>query len=327
MRIHPLIQFAPVALALSLGACGDREDASSRAAADSAADAATAGPTSAASAPSRVASADGFSTPESVLYDADQDVFFVSNINGSPLQKDGNGFISRMRTDGTVDSLKFTAGGVGGVTLHAPKGMALIGDTIWVSDIDALRGFNRRTGAPVASIEFGRRAKFLNDVAVGPDNALYITDTGVEAGENGEMAHSGPDRIFRVDAGRKITIAAEGDVLSSPNGITWDKANNRFIVVPFGGTSLMEWKPEGKPTPIGSGPGMQDGVEILADGRALISSWVDSSLFALANGQTTKVITGVNSPADIGLDTQRNRVAIPLFMENRVELWQLPAAR
>ena len=113
--------------------------------------------------PERVATADGFSTPESMLYDDDQRVWFVSNINGSPSGKDGNGFISRLTSDGVVDSLHFVQGGRGGVSLDAPKGMAITGDTLWVTDINVLRGFNRKTGAPVATIEFGKRALFLND--------------------------------------------------------------------------------------------------------------------------------------------------------------------
>ena len=35
-------------------------------------------------------------TCESVLYDQDQDVLYVSNINGAPDGKDGNGFISKV---------------------------------------------------------------------------------------------------------------------------------------------------------------------------------------------------------------------------------------
>ena len=35
----------------------------------------------------------GFMTPESVLHDAEQDIYLVANINGDPLGVDGNGFI------------------------------------------------------------------------------------------------------------------------------------------------------------------------------------------------------------------------------------------
>ena len=91
-----------------------------------------------ASAPIRLHAIAGFSTPEGIVHDTAADVYFVSNINGNPPAKDGNGFISRVRPDGTVDSLRFIAGGRGGVTLHAPKGMALKGDTLWVADVDAM---------------------------------------------------------------------------------------------------------------------------------------------------------------------------------------------
>ena len=40
-------------------------------------------------------------TPESVRYDPELDVFFVSNINGNPSQHDGNGFIAVVRADST----------------------------------------------------------------------------------------------------------------------------------------------------------------------------------------------------------------------------------
>jgi hypothetical protein len=37
------------------------------------------------------------------------------------------------------------------VTLHAPRGMSIVGDTLWVADADAVRGFDRRSGAPLAA--------------------------------------------------------------------------------------------------------------------------------------------------------------------------------
>src|SRR5690242_8332725 len=84
-------------------------------------------------------------TPESVLYDPMADVYLVSNINGSPVEKDNNGYISRVSPDGKVLTAKWIAGGVNGVKLDAPKGTALRGDTLFVSDIDVVRLFNRNT--------------------------------------------------------------------------------------------------------------------------------------------------------------------------------------
>lgn len=278
--------------------------------------------TAAPSDPTRVSTTEGLSTPESVIWDAAQGVWFVTNINGNPAARDGNGFISRLTAEGTIDSLHFVQGGRGGVKLNGPKGTAIVGDTLWVADIDAVRAFNRKTGAPVASIELGKRARFLNDVAVGPDGTIYITDTGIDFDAKGAMSHPGPDRIFALN-GRTVTVAAEGAWLAGPNGITWDQANNRFIVVPFGGTALLGWKPgETKADTIGTGPGSQDGVEVVG-GETLVTSWADSTVFAMGAGGNRKIVTGVNSPADIGVDPTRELLALPLFLENRVEFWRL----
>jgi sugar lactone lactonase YvrE len=272
--------------------------------------------------PSKVTTTTGFSTPESVLWDAAQGVWFVSNINGNPSVKDGNGFISRLAADGSVDSLHFIVSGKNGVTLNAPKGLALVGDTLWVADIDAVRAFDSHSGKPVATVEIGKKAHFLNDIAAGPDGTLYITDTGIEFDAKGQATHPGPDQIFAIK-GRKATLAASGDWLERPNGITWDAAAGHFVLVPFGGPHLLGWTPgNAKVDTLGTGPGGQDGVEPW-QGGALFTSWTDSSVNLLNHGTSRKLFGGVNSPADIGLDSTRGLVAVPLFMENRVEFWRL----
>jgi len=267
----------------------------------------------------------GFSTPESVLHDSAQDIYFVSNINGSPTAKDNNGFISRVRPDGAVENLKFIEGGRAGVTLNAPKGLAVFGDTLWVTDIDIARAFNARTGAPLDSVKFDSAgAVFLNDVAVATTGAIYITDTGIRFDDVGNVLHPGPDRVFRVGPDRKVTVAARGDTLGWPNGITVDPVGRRFIIVSFGAAkTVLAWKPgDRSPRIIAKGPGGFDGVEVVG-GRILVSSWADSTVSAYETGQAVKVITGVPNPADIGYDAKRNRVLIPIFMGNRVEVWQL----
>lgn len=305
------------ALALGAGACSPRDTADRSAAAG---DTAAAGESGAGG---RMATKTGelrdqLQAPEAARYDADQNVWFIANINGEPAGKDNNGFISRVTPDGKVETLKFIAGGVKGVTLNAPKGMAIIGDTLWVADIDAARAFNKRTGALVRSVNVAG-AKFLNDAATGPDGSIYLTDTGVAA----DFSHPGPDRIYQVKGG-KATVALESADLSGPNGITWVPGEDEFVIVPFLGTNIVAWKPGEKAVrTLGTGPGQQDGVEVLPDGGLLITSWTDSSLFILKDGRTTKVADSVPSAADIGFDG-KSRVAVPLLSENRVEFWDLP---
>ena len=287
------------------------------------------GPVIDSTAPGRTATVSGFKTPESVRYDSAGDVFYVSNINGSPLAKDDNGFISRMKPDGTIDSLELIAGGRGGVTLNAPKGLALVGDTLWVADIDAVRAFNVRTGAVVATVDLTSfHAVFLNDVCVGGDGAIYVTDTGMKPSGDAMTHVAGADRIFRIDAAHHATIALASDSLHWPNGITWDASGNRFIVVPYDkAPQILAWRP-GTPQPviIGYGSGQYDGVEILADRRLVLTSWADSTI-SIRDGNVRTAIRELPSPADIGIDTRRMRVAVPLLTKDRVEIFTIPARK
>src|SRR5690606_122248 len=99
--------------------------------------------------------------------------------NGSPAEKDGNGYISRVRPDGSVEAPRWIDGEAEGVRLSAPKGMALKGDTLFVADIDSVRAFSRQTGEAWGGVGV-ENASFLNDLAVG-DGVLYVTDMGVDA--------------------------------------------------------------------------------------------------------------------------------------------------
>jgi hypothetical protein len=308
-----LLAFA--AITLLVGCARDETEATSDTAAGEAAPAEFA----------RAATIEGaFKTPEAVRFDPIDDVYFVSNINGSPSAKDNNGFIARVRGEGgEIDSLMFIAGGRDRVTLNAPKGLAITGDTLWVADIDAVRAFDKKTGRPIASHVI-QGAVFLNDIATGPDGALYITDTGIRITDAG-MSHPGPDRVFKLTRAGQASPALQLKPLVGPNGITWDDANQRFVIVAFAGTDILAWKPgDTTTTTIATGKGEFDGVERLADGRILVSSWKDSSIYVLDGSALVRAVAGVQSPADIGVDTKRNRLAVPLFEANRVELFAIP---
>jgi len=257
---------------------------------------------------------EGFVAPEAVRYDPDQDVYFVANWGaGSASATDDNGYISRMKPDGQIESMRFIAGGANGVVLHAPRGMYIVGDTLWVADADAVRGFHRKTGAKLANVDFsGLDRGFLNDVAADATGTVYVTDTG-------------RNKLYKVTGGPTVVVA--DSALGAPNGITWDAANNRFIIVPFGGhKGIRAWAPGATTlTDIGMSTGARyDGVEVLSGGRILVASQADTSLHIFSGNSGRAILRTLGPPADLAVDTKRNRVAVPVVARNHVEIWELP---
>jgi hypothetical protein len=260
---------------------------------------------------------------EALVFDPARDVYFVSNVNGDPGVKDGNGFITRITADGVLDSLHFIQGGRNGVTLNAPMGSRIQGDTLWVLDVDALRGFSATTGAPVASIDLSPvHPLFLNDVTLGPDGDFYITDTGVG------KTHTGPDRIYHIDRNRRVTVAVESAALSMPDGIAWDGSARRLVLAPFGGSAVQSWQPgQTAPTDVAPGASKFDGVEVEPNGQILITSWNDSSVSTLEGKKLLRRIKLAIPPADVSMDTKRNRVGVVSMMTDQFQLWAWPSGR
>jgi sugar lactone lactonase YvrE len=262
---------------------------------------------------------DGLATPESVLYDVEADIYLVSNINGSPVEADDNGFIARVSPDGKVEQLKWIDGASEAVKLNAPKGMTIAAGVLYVTDIDRIRKFDAKSGEAKGEIVI-KGASFLNDIALGPDGTIYVTDSGLKAGTNG-LESTGTDAVYKVVKDQAKPLI-RGKNLSGPNGVLADESG--VWVVSYGANELYNVK-SGKKTDIKKLPkGGLDGIVKTNDGRILVSSWEANQVFGAAPGEEFTVVTAdAKSPADIGYDTKRNRVLIPLFMENAVQIQPL----
>lgn len=268
----------------------------------------------------------GFNGPETALYDPDQDVYFVSNMTGYGSFKDGNGYISRVSAADPGRSEVFIQGGKRGATLDAPKGMAIHGDTLWVADIDVLRGFDRHTGAPLASIDLApQHAVLLNDLDVGADGRIWISDTGILMNTAGvQPVDAG--RIFVIGPGRAITVIPMSGKVPEPNGVRWDPVMKRWIVVsfdPFAGRIAALGNDGSVQRVLRDGSGQLDGLRILPSGGILFTSWADSSVHLLANGRDVRIVRAVRQPASIGYDTRRHRVLIPMPFVGWVQAWDI----
>lgn len=263
--------------------------------------------------------AQGLQTPESVLYDADQDVYFISNINGQPLAKDDNGYISKVNPDTLAVEAKWIDGSKKGSHLDAPKGLAIVGDELWVTDITDVKKFDRKTGAPKGKVAIPG-STFLNDL-VSDGKSAYVSDSGMKAGAGGNFEGTGTDSIWQITGTQAKKIAAGKD-LNRPNGL--EMADGKLWAVSFAANELYSID-NGKKANVAKLPkGSLDGLVHLADGTFLVSSWESNSVFrGPAAGPFSEVITGVTSPADIGYDTKRHRVLVPHFTESKVTIHDL----
>jgi hypothetical protein len=260
----------------------------------------------------------GFATPESVLHDAAADVYLVSNINGGSLDKDDNGFISRVSPDGEILDLHWIDAETVGVTLNAPKGMAIQDGTLYVADIDCVRLFDAETGAHEDDICL-EHATFLNDVAPGGNGTVFFTDSGFQPGPDG-FAPSGADAVYRlIDDDRVVAVKKEPS-LGGPDGVAVGKLG--IMVVTSGSGEVYRLTAEGERTNVMPPSKRQlDGIEMLPDGGFLMSSWGDRCVYRIgSDGHVSKVVADVDAPADIGYDATRNRVMVPLFNANQVRV-------
>jgi hypothetical protein len=256
--------------------------------------------------------------PESALHDAESDVYLISNINGGFLDRDNNGFISRVHPDtGKVD-LKWIEGGKNGVTLHAPKGMAIQGNLLYVSDITAIRKFDRKTGAQRGEIAIPN-ATFLNDLASDGEN-IYLSDTGITPAEGDRFAARGTDAIWRIRNDRAERVAA-GRELHQPNGLVM--RNGALHAVAFAGNALYRLD-DGKRADIVTLPdGQLDGVVALPGGDFLVSSWLGQAVYRQEGDHFVKLLAGINAPADIGYDEKRKRLLLPRPNDNQVTVHEV----
>lgn len=267
----------------------------------------------------------GLQTPECVLWDADQDVYLVSNINGDPTALDGNGFISKIGPDGKVIDLKWIDGSKKASELNAPKGMVITGGILYVADLNTIRKFDHKTGKPKGKIAV-KDAVFLNGLAVSPDGkTLYVSDSAVKINQ-GQFSGTDGDAIYEVDLKKKSVKALLKDrTLHWPNGLWADDTG--IWSVSMGRNELIHVNYKGEMGSVTKLPkGGLDGIVRLDDTSFLISSWEDSAIYrGVPGGEFTELITGVPSPAAIGLDSKRRALLIPVFMGNTVDVRTLPA--
>jgi hypothetical protein len=260
-----------------------------------------------------------FAAPESAYFDAGSGAVFVSSINGQILEKDGNGYISRLSPDGKPVNMKWVTG------LNAPKGMRSAGSTLWVTDIDEVVAIDIGTGRITSKVKVDG-ASFLNDLATSPDGTVYASD-------------SNNSTIYAVKDGKSSVFVAGADVVEQPNGLLVD--GGRLILGTIGPAGGGGRRGGGPPAPAGrlyafdlktkqrtvvtpQPIGGIDGIEPDGRGGYLVTDVVGSKLLHVtAAGVSRTLLTFTAGGADFGYIPARRLAVVPFLFGNSVSAWDL----
>ena len=242
-----------------------------------------------------------FKTPESVLYDQKRNVLYVANVNKNPWKKDGNGFISKITTDGKPIQIDWITG------LNSAKGMGVYEDKLYVTDVDAVVEIDIEAGKILNRYAVDDTMK-LNDISIDSDGTVYVTD--MQEG-----------RIFTLNNG-KLTVWKDG--LNAPNGVFVEA--DRVLIASSGDGSLRAYDKIAKEeTIIANDMTSGDGLEATKSGDYVMSNW-GGEVFLVKDGKSTLLLDTKEQKkqtADIGIIKNQNIVLVPTFFDNRVVAYKL----
>lgn len=252
----------------------------------------------------------GFDGPESSLPDSEAGVIYVSNTAGSPTEKDGKGYISKISLDGKMLTQKWVTG------LHSPKGLELVGDRLYTADVDALIEIDVTDGRVTKRYQ-APDATILNDVAADAEGRVYVSDWGGNA-------------IWRLADGQ-FEKWLESDRLKNPNGLLVE--SDKLVVAAWGAMDPKTYATEvpghlitisladktiedlGGGTPIGN----LDGIEPFDGESYIVTDWVAGKLFQITrSGEAREILSLSQGTADLGFIPATRTAIIPLMVDGKV---------
>lgn len=250
----------------------------------------------------------GFEMPESALVNPATGQIIVSNIKGNPGEADGDGYLSLVSPKGAVIDQVWAEG------LDAPKGMALVGDRLYVADLTNLRVLDATTGALLETVA-AEGAVFLNDVTTDGE-AVYLSDM---------MTHT----IWRFADGA-LSPWMESAALEHPNGLLWD--DGRLLVGSWGTEIQEDFTTKTAGALLAVDPTTQE-IEVLTDklgnldgivriGETLyVSDWIAGTVYAVAeDGAASEVAQFGAGAADMGLIGET--IVIPHMLEGKLQRFE-----
>jgi hypothetical protein len=257
-------------------------------------------------------------SPYSFINDPIEKNYFISSVNGEAEAADNNGFITKLNPNGKLLNLKFIQGGKDDVTLHAPKGMALVEHVLYVADLDTLRGFDTTTGKPVLTLTIRSPATLqasLSDVTFDGKGYLYCSD---------QKANT----IYRIDlATQAFSVLVTDRALAGPSGLAIHPKSGQIIAVSWEKGKIFEVSPEGVVTELFSNGFFSNrfqnlrGVDFDRWGNMYVSDFTTGKVWRMSWDKRFQVIAEfLPSPGDLSIDRANNLILVPYELAHAAEM-------
>jgi len=269
--------------------------------------------------PSEAAQITGLETPNSFVGDLSGKEYFISNINGEPEARDNNGFITKLNAEGKITNLKFIQGGVAEISLHAPKGLALVGSILYVADLDQLKGFDKTTGKQLLTVSLpppSRSQISLTDVTASESGLLYVSD---QAGNS----------IYRITPSdnHRVDLLIYDERLAGPAGLAVHPKTNHLIAVSWNKGKILEITPDGQLSELEANGFFTgrfqnlSGVDFDQWGNMYVSDFTKGKIWRMTRDNRFQVIAEyLPAPADISINRTNNLILVPYYYDHAAEM-------
>ena len=259
---------------------------------------------------------EGFSSPESTIVNKSD--LYVSNVGKElkPTLKDGDGFISKLDVNGKIKELHFIDG------LDAPKGMGIIGNTLFVADINTLRGFDLQTKKEVFNVVF-EGVNFLNDITVKDSNTLFIGASDTSAIYEVNISNKSYKKLMDFTVANGL-FYEDGILYAAQLGST---TQNMFDGK--GKLYKIDLKDNNKLTQLGTFEGVLDGVTKVGN-KVYVSDWGNAKKTGIIRvyDLKTKKESVLEAElfmgaADFWIDEKSKKIFMPQMIGSKVTIFDL----
>ncbi|QHI35184.1 hypothetical protein IMCC3317_05300 [Kordia antarctica] len=257
----------------------------------------------------------GLTHCESVVYDKKRNVLYASLIGN---REKGDGSIAKISLDGKIIDSIFISG------LNDPKGIAITGDKLYVSDQLNLVEADLNTGKIIKTYT-NDATLFLNDVEIGEHGAVYVSDTSKSSifvltpdGIFSEWLNSNdlehPNGLLKV--GNEMYVAAWGNVIGEGDD---KKQSGNFLKVNMETKEIVKVSKDTL--------GNLDGVQIYDKDNFLISAWNTGKIMKInTNGDVENILTVGRSVGDILYIPEKKLLALPMNIQSQLLIYEFQEA-